>query len=86
MFPPRDEAGLSGFLHDAVVRAVGAKRHAEGHRSPNSNAAVVDALNDPGVRKQLENLGLQMPSELIGSRRKRLAVPGRKPRSQNGGR
>jgi tripartite-type tricarboxylate transporter receptor subunit TctC len=25
------------------------------------NAATVDALNDPLVRKQLENLGLQMP-------------------------
>jgi len=25
------------------------------------NAAHVDALNDPAVRKQLENLGLQMP-------------------------
>jgi len=25
------------------------------------NAAVVDALNDPSVRHQLENLGLQMP-------------------------
>ena len=25
------------------------------------NAAHVDALNDPAVRKQLENIGLQMP-------------------------
>ncbi len=25
------------------------------------NAATVDALNDPDVRKQLENLGLQIP-------------------------
>jgi tripartite-type tricarboxylate transporter receptor subunit TctC len=25
------------------------------------NAAVVDAMNDPGVKKQLENIGLQMP-------------------------
>ena len=25
------------------------------------NTAAVDALNDPAVRKQLENLGLQMP-------------------------
>ena len=25
------------------------------------NAAAVEALNDPGVRKQLENLGLEMP-------------------------
>ena len=27
------------------------------------NTAAVDALNDPAVRKQLENLGLQMPSK-----------------------
>ena len=26
------------------------------------NASVVDALSDPAVRKQLENLGLQMPA------------------------
>jgi tripartite-type tricarboxylate transporter receptor subunit TctC len=25
------------------------------------NAAAVEALNDPSVRKQLENIGLQMP-------------------------
>jgi tripartite-type tricarboxylate transporter receptor subunit TctC len=25
------------------------------------NAAAVEALNDPAVRKQFENLGLQMP-------------------------
>ena len=25
------------------------------------NAAAIDAMNDPAVRKQLENLGLQMP-------------------------
>ena len=25
------------------------------------NAAAVEAMNDPAVRKQLENLGLQMP-------------------------
>jgi tripartite-type tricarboxylate transporter receptor subunit TctC len=25
------------------------------------NASAVDALNDPSVRKQLENMGLQMP-------------------------
>jgi len=26
------------------------------------NAAVVEALNDPAVRRQLENLGLQIPA------------------------
>jgi tripartite-type tricarboxylate transporter receptor subunit TctC len=25
------------------------------------NAAAVEALNDPSVRKQVENIGLQMP-------------------------
>jgi len=33
-----------------------------GRREPAGlNAVHVDALNDPAVRKQLENLGLQMP-------------------------
>ena len=27
------------------------------------NAAAVEALNDPAVQKQFENLGLQMPPE-----------------------
>jgi hypothetical protein len=36
------------------------------------NAAHVDALNDPAVRKALENLGLQMPPRK-SSRPKRLA-------------
>jgi tripartite-type tricarboxylate transporter receptor subunit TctC len=27
------------------------------------NGAVVDALNDPAARKQLENLGLEMPAK-----------------------
>ena len=39
------------------------------------NAAHVAALNDPAVRKQLENLGLQMPKdklapEALGARQK----------------
>ena len=47
--PTADEAGLPGF-----------------HMTPKEivtrlNAAAVEALNDPSVRKQLENLGLQMP-------------------------
>jgi tripartite-type tricarboxylate transporter receptor subunit TctC len=27
------------------------------------NAAAIEAMNDPSVRKQLENLGLQLPPE-----------------------
>jgi len=40
------------------------------------NAAAVDALNDPAVRKQLENLGLQMPPRI--SCRPRRSAPGQK--------
>jgi tripartite-type tricarboxylate transporter receptor subunit TctC len=58
--PTTDEAGLPGFhmtlwsglwVPKATPKAIIAKL----------NAAAVDALNDPAVRKQLENLGLQMP-------------------------
>jgi tripartite-type tricarboxylate transporter receptor subunit TctC len=48
------------------------------------NAAAVDALNDPAVRKQLENLGLQMPpKDQLSPQR---SATGRRPKSQNGGR
>jgi tripartite-type tricarboxylate transporter receptor subunit TctC len=58
--PTTDEAGLPGFhmtlwsglwVPKATPKAIIAKL----------NAAAVEALNDPAVRKQLENLGLQMP-------------------------
>jgi hypothetical protein len=41
------------------------------------NAAHVDALNDPAVRKQLENLGLQMRRQRTSARPKRSA-PGKR--------
>jgi len=43
-----------------VVRPLGPERHAK-EIVTKLNAAAVDALTDPAVRKQLENLGLQMP-------------------------
>jgi hypothetical protein len=50
---------------------------------PGLNAAHVDALNDPAVRKQFENLGLQMPpQDKLAPKR---SSTGR-PKSQNGGR
>jgi tripartite-type tricarboxylate transporter receptor subunit TctC len=59
--PTTDEAGLPGFqmrlwsglwVPKATPKDIVARL----------NAAAVDALNDPAVRKQLENLGLEMPA------------------------
>jgi tripartite-type tricarboxylate transporter receptor subunit TctC len=58
--PTTDEAGLPGFhmtlwsglwVPKATPKAIIAKL----------NAAAVEALNDPAVRKKFENLGLQIP-------------------------
>jgi tripartite-type tricarboxylate transporter receptor subunit TctC len=59
--PTTDEAGLSGF-HMTLWSGLWAPKGTPKDIVAKLNAAVVDALNDPGVRKQLENLGLQMPS------------------------
>jgi hypothetical protein len=49
------------------VLPVAAEGHAEGDRHQDQMAAV-EALNDPAVKKQLENLGLQMPPKGVGRR------------------
>jgi tripartite-type tricarboxylate transporter receptor subunit TctC len=59
--PTTDEAGLPGF-HMTLWSGLWAPKGTPKDIVAKLNAAVVDALNDPGVRKQLENLGLQMPS------------------------
>jgi hypothetical protein len=46
------------------------------------NAAAVNALKDPTVRKQLENLGLQMPPRTSS---RRSARAGGRLKLQNGG-
>src|SRR5467141_2313459 len=58
--PTTDEAGLSGF-HMTLWSGLWAPKDTPKDIVAKLNAAAVDALNDPAVRKQLENLGLQMP-------------------------
>src|SRR6202140_3480852 len=59
--PTTDEGGLSGF-HMTLWSGLWVPKDTPKDIVARLNAAAVDALNDPAVRKQLENLGLQMPS------------------------
>jgi tripartite-type tricarboxylate transporter receptor subunit TctC len=58
--PTTDEAGLSGF-HMTLWSGLWAPKGTPKEIVAKLNAAAVDALGDGEVRKQLENLGLQMP-------------------------
>jgi tripartite-type tricarboxylate transporter receptor subunit TctC len=58
--PTTDEAGLPGF-HMAVWSGMWVPKGTPKDIIARLNASAVDALNDPAVRKQLQNLGLQMP-------------------------
>jgi tripartite-type tricarboxylate transporter receptor subunit TctC len=58
--PTTDEAGLSGF-HMTLWSGLWVPKGTPKEIVAKLNAAAVDALGDPQVRKQLENLGLQMP-------------------------
>jgi tripartite-type tricarboxylate transporter receptor subunit TctC len=58
--PTTDEAGLSGF-HMTLWSGLWVPKDTPKDIVAKLNASAVDALNDPAVRKQLENLGLQMP-------------------------
>jgi len=58
--PTVDEAGLPGF-HMTLWSGLWVPKDTPKEIVARLNAAAVDALNDPAVRKQLENLGLQMP-------------------------
>ena len=58
--PTADEAGLPGF-HMTLWSGLWVPKGTPKEIIAKLNAAAVEALNDPGVRKQLENLGLQMP-------------------------
>ena len=55
-----DEAGLPGF-HMTLWSGLWVPKDTPKDIVTRLNAAAVEALNDPAVRKQLENLGLQMP-------------------------
>jgi len=58
--PTTDEAGLAGF-HMTLWSGLWVPKNTPKEIVAKLNVAAVDALNDPAVRKQLENLGLQMP-------------------------
>jgi tripartite-type tricarboxylate transporter receptor subunit TctC len=58
--PTVDEAGLPGF-HMTLWSGMWVPKGTPPDVVAKLNAAAVDALNDATVRKQLENLGLQMP-------------------------
>jgi tripartite-type tricarboxylate transporter receptor subunit TctC len=58
--PTTEEAGLPGF-HMTLWSGLWVPKGTPNDIVAKLNAAAVDALNDPAVRKQLENLGLQMP-------------------------
>jgi tripartite-type tricarboxylate transporter receptor subunit TctC len=58
--PTVDEAGLSNF-HMTLWSGLWAPKGTPKEIVEKLNKATLDALNDPQVRKQLENLGLQMP-------------------------
>jgi tripartite-type tricarboxylate transporter receptor subunit TctC len=58
--PTVDEAGLAGF-HMTLWSGLWVPKDTPKDVIAKLNAAAVDALNDPAVRKQLENLGLQIP-------------------------
>jgi tripartite-type tricarboxylate transporter receptor subunit TctC len=57
--PTADEAGLPGF-HMTLWSGMWVPKGTPKEIVTRLNAATVEALNDPAVRKQLENLGLQM--------------------------
>jgi tripartite-type tricarboxylate transporter receptor subunit TctC len=58
--PTTDEAGLPGF-HMTLWSGLWVPKNTPKEIVAKLNAAAIDALNDPAARKQLENLGLQMP-------------------------
>jgi tripartite-type tricarboxylate transporter receptor subunit TctC len=60
--PTTDEAGLPGF-HMTLWSGLWVPKDTPKDIVAKLNAAAVDALNDPQLRKQLENLGLQMPPD-----------------------
>ncbi|TKW78224.1 MAG: tripartite tricarboxylate transporter substrate binding protein BugD [Bradyrhizobium icense] len=58
--PTTDEAGLPGF-HMTLWSGMWVPKGTPKDIIAKLNGAAVAALNDPAVRKQFENLGLQMP-------------------------
>ncbi|WOH78454.1 tripartite tricarboxylate transporter substrate binding protein BugD [Bradyrhizobium sp. BEA-2-5] len=73
--PTVDEAGLPGF-HMTLWSGLWVPKGTPKEIVARLNAAAVEAMADPAVQKQLENLGLQMPPkdqltpEALGTRQK----------------
>ncbi len=73
--PTTDEAGLSGF-HMTLWSGLWVPKNTPKDIVVKLNAAAVDAMSDPAVRKKFEDLGLQMPPkdklspEALGARQK----------------
>src|SRR5438067_5174316 len=59
--PTTDEAGLPGF-HMTLWSGMWVPKGTPKEIVAKLNAAAVDAMNDPTVRKQFENPGLRMPA------------------------
>jgi len=60
--PTTDEAGLPGF-HMTLWSGLWVPKRTPQEIVARLNAAVIEALNDPAVRKQLGSLGLQVPAD-----------------------
>jgi tripartite-type tricarboxylate transporter receptor subunit TctC len=58
--PSADEAGLNGF-HMTLWSGLWVPKNTPKDIAAKLNAAAVDAMSDPAVRKKFEDLGLQMP-------------------------
>jgi tripartite-type tricarboxylate transporter receptor subunit TctC len=73
--PSADEAGLKGF-HMTLWSGMWVPKGTPQDIVSKLNAAAVNALNDPAVKKQMENLGLEMTPqdqltpEALGARQK----------------
>jgi tripartite-type tricarboxylate transporter receptor subunit TctC len=60
--PTTDEAGLSGF-HMTLWSGLWVPKGTPKDIVAKINAAAVEAMNDPAVRKKFEDMGLQMPPQ-----------------------
>jgi tripartite-type tricarboxylate transporter receptor subunit TctC len=73
--PTTDEAALPGF-HMTLWSGLWVPKRTPKEIVAKLNAAAIEALNDSAVRKQFENLGLQIPApdqlapEALGARQK----------------
>jgi tripartite-type tricarboxylate transporter receptor subunit TctC len=73
--PTTDEAGLGGF-HMTLWSGLWVPKNTPKDIVTKLNAAAVDAMSDPAVRKKFEDLGLQMPPkdklspDALGARQK----------------